>query len=133
MPKTEEAPIASITSFQVDSIGSNVKVGNTSPVFTNRTTTNEKRLADQAVIDLGQGQNDDINVVGDVDANKIKITFTAYINDHPNVTEGASFWIGAGVIGRPKMVWVGQFKITTTLVTPAIPFPSMDLTFSDET
>lgn len=132
MPKTQEAPIAAISQFQVESIGSNIEVDNPLAVGVYRKTTDEKRLVDQAVLDLGHGKNTDSTKVNEID-NTIKIKFTAYINDHANVTQGASFWIGAGVIGRPKMVWVGQFKIITTLSTPSIPFPSMDLSFSGET
>eukprot|EP00111_Clytia_hemisphaerica_P018515 TCONS_00054793-protein len=130
MPKTEDRPIASITEFGVESVGSNLNVATNSPSPTDRQTTSDKSLTDQSVINLGQTSNKG-STTDDVDANKIKIKFTAYFNDHSNVTEGAAFWIGAGVIARPKMVWVGQVKLTTTLKTPSVPYPEVNMTVGD--
>ena len=133
MPKTQDSPIGSIRQFEVVSIGDHISVEHSPPIKTNRSTTADKRLIDQSVIDLGQSL--DIKPVAnhDNDKNKIKVKFTVYVNDHSNVTEGANFWIGAGVIGRPKMVWVGQIKLTTTLSTPSVPFPKVDMTYSGDT
>ena len=130
MPKTEDRPIASITEFEVESVGNNLNVATSSPTPTDRQTTLDKKLTDQSVINLGQTYNTGTST-DDTDDNKIKIRFTAYFNDHSNVTEGAAFWIGAGVIARPKMVWVGQVKLTTTLKTPSVPYPEVNMTVGD--
>ena len=132
MPKTQDFPIASITNFQLVSKGNNIEVENNNVSPTNKNTTDETKLTDQSVIDLGQAYNTNMSNSERIDDNKIKLTFTAYINDHANVTEGASFWIGAGVIGQPKMVWVGQFKMITTLSSPSIPFPKVDMGYSGD-
>ena len=131
MPKTVKQPIIAIRDFKVLSIGSNLIVENPAPITNSRQTTQESLLTDQSILDLGMTHNTGLTT-DNVDANKVKLQFTAYLNDHNNVTDGAKFWIGAGVIGRPKMVWVGQIQITANVTTNE-PKPHVNMAYSADT
>ena len=121
----------SVTDFRIISIGSNLKDADSSAQFNNRSTTSYPELPDQGVINLGHVKNPTSNV--NDDTNKIKLEFTAYMNDFPNVTDGAKFWVGAGVIGRPKMVWVGQIQVEASVSTNTAPGVDINVTYSADT
>lgn len=131
MPKGNNEPIMSITDFRIISTGSNLVGVDNSAKFNNRSTTDYPELPDQGVINLGHVKNP-LSDVND-DTNKIKMEFTAYLNDFQNVTDGAKFWVGAGVIGRPKMVWVGQIQIEAKVTPNSDPNVAINMTHSGET
>jgi len=131
MPKTEERPIMTIREFKVLNIGGNLNVTTPNPVPSNRQTTQDTSLIDQSIMDLGIAYNTGTNT-DNTDTNKVKLQFTAYLNDHTNVTDGAKFWVGARVIARQKMVWVGQIEITAQ-VNETEPKPQVDMTYSNDT
>ena len=109
MPKANGQPIISISSFTVSKIGANIDGLNAGAKADLRTTTSFS-YKDQAVLNLGIGVN--INEsTADVPDNQVNLEFVALLTEHPNVTNGSTFWVGAGVVGKPKMVWVGQIAV----------------------
>ena len=125
-----------IQDFKVLSIGSNLNVENRIPITNSRQTTQGTLLVDQFVVDLGMteynGSTTDYDDITDVVGSTVKLQFTAYLNDHDNVTDGTKILVGAGVIGRPKMVWVGQIQITANVTTDE-PKPYVNMTYSGDT
>lgn len=112
LPKAGGKPIMTILSFEVVHKGANIRGinANNKPVY--RSTTNITGMYDQAVLDLGTGTNTNVDTSDSPD-NQLTLTFRAILNDYANVTNSSSYWVGAGVIGKPKMVWVGQIKMKT--------------------
>ena len=129
MPKTDKT-IIQILKVEDAKLGSNVDcVGKDMiGVLSQTTTKTTPKENDQAVYDLGVCSNTAGTLNEDIDANQIKIKFEVMLLEHANVTEGAKFWVGAGVVANPSMVWVGQIQMTTELPNPHRPKLILSLT-----
>lgn len=110
MPVANGSPVMAILSYEVVSIGSNIMGLNSSATATFVTTTNHTSLKDQAIINLGTGINE-LSSTTNSPVNQIKLRFESIVVENSNITNGSTYWVGAGVIGKPKMVWIGQVAI----------------------
>ena len=126
LPKANGQPIMSLLSFAVDHFGQNIVGVNKSAIPTYFNTTGVVGMYDQAVLNLGIGENTAASR-DDIDDNKINLRFKAIVNDYSNITNDSTYWVGAGVIGKPKMVWVGQIKVKTYVANDAKPTLKIDV------
>ena len=130
MPKANDQPIIGIRSLEVSNIGANIGGLNKGAKVDLRATTGFTNYPDQAVLNLGVGVN--INEsTADVPDNQVNLRFVALLTEHPNVTNGSTFWVGAGVVGKPKMVWVGQIAVKPLIYATRKPFLNILLNISD--
>ena len=101
----------SLISFKVNSVGKNIK--NNTDLSNRKAQLNsavgEPKLYDRGVIDFGLVEND----VGNADHpdNKIMMEFEIIVNDHANVTNGSKHWVGVGVRGGKRMMWIGDVAL----------------------
>lgn len=106
-----ETSIMSLISFKVNSVGKNIKNNvNLSKITAQlNSTVGEPKLYDRGVIDFGLVEND----VGNADHpdNKIMMEFEIIVNDHANVTNGSKHWVGVGVRGGKRMMWIGDVAL----------------------
>lgn len=118
-------------------VGSNIKQsGTTNAVIKNLpryfNTSDDKESNDQAVIDLGKVANT-ASDVKNTSVNQIKVKVTVLVNEVANLTNGAIFKVGAGVIGMPRMVWVGQIDTTVEIASNDQPKLELNHTIIGET
>jgi len=101
----------SLISLKVLSVGKNIENNAAlSQITANLSSTvGDPKLHDRGKIDFGTVES----TVGDVDHpdNKIMLEFEIIVNDHANVTNGSKHWVGVGVRGGKRMMWVGDFAL----------------------
>ena len=106
-----ETSIMSLISFKVNSVGKNIKNNSALSKVTAQlnSTVGDPKLYDRGVIDFGLVENE----VGNVDHpdNKIMMEFEIIVNDHANVTNGSKHWVGVGVRGGKRMMWIGDVAL----------------------
>jgi len=106
-----ETSIMSLISFKVNSVGKNIKnhlaLGQVTPQLSS--TVGDLNLFDRCTIDFGTVESD----VGDANHpdNKIMMEFDIIVNDHANVTNGSKHWVGVGVRGGKRMMWIGDVAL----------------------
>ena len=106
-----ETSIMSLVSLQVVSVGKNIK--NNSALSQMKaelsSTVGDPKLHDRGKIDFGTVES----TVGDLDHpdNKIMMEFEIVVNDHANVTNGSKHWVGVGVRGGKRMMWIGDVAL----------------------
>lgn len=101
----------SLTYLKVLSVGKNIANHNNlkaASVGLN-STVGDPKLYDRATIDFGPVEN----IAGDADSqdNKIMLEFEIIVNDHANVTNGSKQWVGVGVRGGKRMMWIGDIAL----------------------
>lgn len=103
--------IMSLVSLKVNSVGKNIA---NNSALTNvkaqlNSTVGDQKLYDRGTLDFGVVEN----VVGDADHpdNMIMMEFEIIVNDHANVTNGSKHWVGVGVRGGKRMMWVGDVAL----------------------
>lgn len=105
--------IMSLVSLEVKSVGKNIVnesgIDFSSVKATLNSTVGDTKLHDRGSIDFGEV----VNNKGDSDApeNKIEIEFEIVVNDHANVTNGSKHWVGVGVRGGKRMMWIGDVAL----------------------
>lgn len=105
--------IMSLVSLEVKSVGKNIVnesgIDFSSVKATLNSTVGDTKLHDRGSIDFGEV----VNKNGDLDApeNKIEIEFEIVVNDHANVTNGSKHWVGVGVRGGKRMMWIGDVAL----------------------
>lgn len=106
-----ETSIMSLVSLQVISVGKNIKNNTALSQMTAQlsSTVGDSKLHDRGKIDFGTVES----TVGDVDQpdNKIMLEFEIIVNDHANVTNGSKHWVGVGVRGGKRMMWIGDVAL----------------------
>lgn len=106
-----ETSIMSLISFKVNSVGKSISNHASLSKLTSQLTSTVKdpKLFDRGVIDFGTVENEN----GDKDHpdNKIMMEFEIIVNDHPNVTNGSKHWVGVGVRGGKRMMWIGDVAL----------------------
>lgn len=106
-----ETSIMSLVSLQVISVGKNIKNNTALSQMTAQlsSTVGDPKLHDRGKIDFGTVES----TVGDVDQpdNKIMLEFEIIVNDHANVTNGSKHWVGVGVRGGKRMMWIGDVAL----------------------
>lgn len=106
-----ETSIMAITYVKVVSVGKNIDnyaaLKLKEPKL--NSTVKDPKLHDRATIDFGTVKS----VVGLADSpdNEIVIEFEIVVNDHPNVTNGSKHWVGVGVRGGERMIWIGEVAL----------------------
>lgn len=117
MPTVNNESVMSLKSLTFESVGSNINL--------DTTLINTTRVS-AGVLDLGTATN---NASSDIDSpdNEIRVKFQAILNDNRNISNASSYWVGAGVLGKPKMVWIGQIKINTYFPEDSKPLLDIDL------
>ena len=123
MPMVSNVSIFHIVSLEKAIIGSNIKGLNLNaqPIIT---SSNNDNISNLAVYDLGIGNNT-AESTASIPDNTIELKFKILLNDHQNLTNGSSHWIGAGLVAKPKMIWVGQLTVITIVPVDSIPMLSM--------
>ena len=58
------------------------------------------------MIDFGTVTN--LNGAFDDPESQIKVEFEIIVNDHSNFTNGSKHWVGVGVRGGERMMWIGE-------------------------
>lgn len=106
-----ETSIMSLTDLKVLSVGTNI-ANHTNLKAASvelNSTVGDPKLYDRATIDFGLVQNS----AGDSDSqdNKIMLEFEIIVNDHANVTNGSKHWVGVGVRGGKRMMWIGDVAL----------------------
>ena len=101
----------SLVSLRVVQVGKNI---NNSAALSQTTTqlnstVGDQKLYDRGTINFGMVEN----TVGDADHpdNKIMLEFEIIVNDHANVTNGSKHWVGVGVRGGKRMMWIGDVAL----------------------
>ena len=101
----------SLTSFKVLSVGKNI---NNNAVLSQvraqlNSTVGDPKLHDRGTIDFGTVES----TVGNANHpdNKIMMEFEIIVNDHANVTNGSKHWVGVGVRGGKRMMWIGDVAL----------------------
>ena len=109
MPSVGNESIFTITSVEKAVIGSNIQGTNSTatPVLK---SSHSDGIHDRAVYDLGTGINTN-NDTSNSDPNLVVVAFEVLLNCHSNITNNSKYWVGAGLVGRPRMIWVGQIAI----------------------
>ena len=106
-----ETSIMSLISFKVNSVGKSISNHASLSKLTSQlnSTVKDSKLFDRGVIDFGTVENEK----GDKDHpdNKIMMEFEIIVNDHPNVTNGSKHWVGVGVRGGKRMMWIGDVAL----------------------
>lgn len=101
----------SLVSLRVVQVGKNINNNAALSQMTAQltSTVGEPKLYDRGTIDFGTVEN----TVGDVDHpdNKIMLEFEIVVNDHANVTNGTKHWVGVGVRGGKRMMWIGDVAL----------------------
>ena len=120
MPMISNKSIYHISSVDEAVIGSNVEGLNTSARPKLISSQNDA-INNFAIYDLGIGVNTKQNLTNPT-ADTISIQFNVLLLDHNNVTNGSSQWVGAGLVGKPYMIWVGQISMTTIVPVDSRPW-----------
>ena len=111
----------SLVSLNVLSVGRNIKdnAALSSMKANLSSTVGDPKLHDRGSIDFGQVES----TVGDSDHsdNKIMIEFEIVVNDHTNVTNGSKHWVGVGVRGGKRMMWIGDVALIADVPTDRRP------------
>lgn len=104
-----ETSIMSLTHLKVLSVGKNIDNHTKAASVELNSTVGDQKLYDRATIDFGLVKNSD----GDSDSqdNKIMLEFEIIVNDHANVTNGSKHWVGVGVRGGKRMMWIGDVAL----------------------
>ncbi|CAH3026162.1 unnamed protein product [Porites evermanni] len=106
-----ETSIMSLTYLKVLSVGTNIDNHNNlkAASIELNSTVGDPKLYDRATIDFGLVENS----AGDSDSqdNKIMLEFEIIVNDHANVTNGSKHWVGVGVRGGKRMMWIGDVAL----------------------
>ncbi|XP_067040650.1 uncharacterized protein [Acropora muricata] len=106
-----ETSIMSLISFKVNSVGKSISNYASLSKLTSQlnSTVKDPKHFDRGVIDFGTVENEK----GDTDHsdNKIMMEFEIIVNDHPNVTNGSKHWVGVGVRGGKRMMWIGDVAL----------------------
>ena len=106
-----ETSIMSLTSLKVNSVGKNIKNNSALSSITAqlKSTVGDPKLYDRGTIDFGTVESD----VGNADHpdNKIMMEFEIIVNDHANVTNASKHWVGVGVRGGKRMMWIGDVAL----------------------
>ena len=101
----------SLTCLKVLSVGTNIANHNEKKAASVElnSTVGDPKLYDRATIDFGLVENSK----GDSDSqdNKIMLEFEIIVNDHANVTNGSKHWVGVGVRGGKRMMWIGDVAL----------------------
>ena len=101
----------SLISLRVVQVGPNIQNNvNLSQVKSQlNSTVGDPKLHDRGSIDFGKVES----TVGDNDHpdNKIVVEFEIIVNDHANVTNGSKHWVGVGVRGGQRMMWIGDVAL----------------------
>ena len=120
MPMISNQSVFHISSVGKAVIGANVQGLNESaePVLI---STQKDGINNAAIYDLGIGTNTNSSSANPV-ADTISLTFNVILLDHNNVTNGSSHWVGAGLVGKPKMIWVGQISMTAIVPVDSRPW-----------
>ena len=120
MPTIANQSIFNIISVENAVIGANIQGLNTSakPILK---SSNNDGINNLAIYDLGIGINTNADTTNSP-SNTITLNFQVILNDHKNVTNGSSHWVGAGLVGKPKMIWVGQIVMTPVIPANARPW-----------
>eukprot|EP00112_Aurelia_sp_Birch-Aquarium-sp1_P002282 Seg1249.10 transcript_id=Seg1249.10/GoldUCD/mRNA.D3Y31 product="hypothetical protein" protein_id=Seg1249.10/GoldUCD/D3Y31 len=120
MPTIANQSIFNIMSVEDAVIGANIQGLNTSakPILK---SSNNDGIQNLAIYDLGIGINTNADTTN-TPSNTITLSFQVILNDHNNVTNGSSHWVGAGLVGKPKMIWVGQIVMTPVIPANARPW-----------
>lgn len=103
--------IMSLVYFKVNSVGKNIQNHTAlSKVTANLSSTvGEPKLYDRGVLDFGTVGNE--YGVADHPDNKIAMEFEIIVNDHANVTNRSKHWVGVGVRGGKRMMWIGDVAL----------------------
>ena len=101
----------SLVYFKVNSVGKNIQNHTAlSKVTANLSSTvGEPKLYDRGVLDFGTVGNE--YGVADHPDNKIAMEFEIIVNDHANVTNRSKHWVGVGVRGGKRMMWIGDVAL----------------------
>lgn len=106
-----ETSIMSLVSLEVVSVGKNIKnnAALSQKMAELSSTVGDLKLHDRGTIDFGTVES----TVGNVDQpdNKIMLQFEIVVNDHANVTNGSKHWVGVGVRGGKRMMWIGDIAL----------------------
>lgn len=106
-----ETSIMSLTYLKVLSVGTNIAnhINLKAVSVELNSTVGDPKLYDRATIDFGRVENS----AGDSDSqdNKIMLEFEIIVNDHANVTNGSKHWVGVGVRGGKRMMWIGDVAL----------------------
>ncbi|PFX24679.1 uncharacterized protein LOC111331343 [Stylophora pistillata] len=134
--------IMSLVSLEVKSVGNNIANNNnlSKVKAVLNSTVGDPKLHDRGSIDFGEVAN----IAGDLDApeNKIEIEFEIVVNDHANVTNGSKHWVGVGVRGGKRMMWIGDVALIADVpqdrrpilqVEASCVLPNSNLTCKDST
>ena len=108
-----------ISSVEQAVIGSNVKGLNAS-AKPRLISSQNNGINNFAIYDLGIGIN--VNESSNPIDDTISIKFNVILLDHNNVTNGSSHWVGAGLVGKPYMIWVGQISMTAIVPIDSRPW-----------
>ena len=106
-----------ILSVNSSHVGGNIKNRQNGAFKVNTTslkllsTSDNSADKDQVVWNIGTAMNT-ASDRSNSDDNKIKIRMKVLVNEVQNLTSGTIFKVGAGVIGLPRMVWIGQLNVT---------------------
>lgn len=113
-----------ISSVERAEIGENIIGLNSSakPVFI---SSQNNGINNAAVYDLGIG-NDSQSFSGNLTKNIITVKFDVILLDNANVTNASVHWVGAGLVGKPKMIWVGQIMMTAIVPIDSRPWLQMN-------
>ena len=116
-----ESSIMSVTAFRVVSVGS--KIENHRALNTARpqlsSTVGDPKLHDRATIDFGTVKS--VTAVGTEADHKILMEFEIIVNDHSNVTNGSKQWVGVGVRGGKRMMWICEVALIADVPTDRRP------------
>ena len=115
-----------LTSLKLKNVGSNIQNLSTNALPVLKNTTTLDQFKDQAVFDLGIAYNE-VNSDADSPDNRIDIEFEVVLNDFANVSNASSYWVGAGILGKPMMIWVGQINVDTFVKEGAQPLIDINL------
>ncbi|KAL9974032.1 hypothetical protein ACROYT_G020561 [Oculina patagonica] len=106
-----ETSIMSLVSLRVVQVGTNIKNNTALSQITAQltSTVGDQKLYDRGTIDFGTVEN----TIGTVDHpdNKIMLEFEIVVNDHAHVTNGSKHWVGVGVRGGKRMMWIGDVAL----------------------
>ena len=125
-----ESSIMSLVSLQVVQVGKNIKNNSALSKMTAKlsSTVGDTKLYDRGTIDFGTVENTN----GDVDHpdNKIMVEFEIIVNDHANVTNGSKHWVGVGVRGGKRMMWISEFALIADVPVDRRPILQVQATCS---
>ena len=123
VPYISNRSVFHISSVEQAIIGSNIQ-GLNSSARPQLISSQNNGINNFAIYDLGIGLN--VNSTStNATADTISIKFNVILLDHNNVTNGTTQWVGAGLVGKPYMIWVGQ--ISMTMIVPVDSRPWLHL------